>query len=697
LSAHWRIKIKIGLWLSSCLFFRAGITAQDKPLAPDTLAGTDSLEITGQLFGSLNRNLSSASLLRTKFNQIESFAPISLVPAINTLAGVRMEERSPGSYRLNIRGSSLRSPFGVRNVKMYWNGIPFTDAGGNTYFNQLATNSVQTTQILRGPAASMYGAGTGGLVMMQSIDGSWQQGVDAAFSFGSFGTQSVLTSASFGEKENKNRISYAHNKSDGYRQQSALRRDNATWTSQFRVTDKQQLTASLMYTNLFYQTPGGLTLSEYENDPNAARPAAGGFPSAEAANAAIGQQNLVAGFNSIYKLSSAWRNTTALYGAFALVENAAIRNYENRTEPQLGGRTVFSFDKIKNNTTTRWQTGVEYQAGFFNTQVSKNKNGTRDSLLTNDNLQFHTGFVFTQIDFSFSNRFFATGGFSINSNKVSISRLSALPVVEQQRTYRNEWAPRVQLTYRWPNQMETQATYSRGFSPPTAGELLPSTGRISTDLEAETGDNYELAQTVYLLQKKLRLDITAFLLLLKNTLVQQRDAAGADFFVNAGETRQQGIETSLSFLHQLSAGKRIKTIHASLAYTYSDFSYSDYSKLGVDYSGNQLPGVPQHSLSLLGNFSGSKGWYANMSWYFNSAIMLNDANNFEAAPFHLVGAKLGYRFQPATKWILHVFAGADNLLDMQYSLGNDINAAGNRFYNAAPTRNFYGGVGVELR
>lgn len=42
--------------------------------------------------------------------QLNRFNNISLLPAINTAPGVRMEERSPGSYRLNIRGSSLRSP-----------------------------------------------------------------------------------------------------------------------------------------------------------------------------------------------------------------------------------------------------------------------------------------------------------------------------------------------------------------------------------------------------------------------------------------------------------------------------------------------------------------------------------------------------------------------------------------------------------
>jgi len=44
----------------------------------------------------------------------------SFVAAANTLPGIRMEERSPGSYRLSIRGSLLRSPFGIRNVKIYY-------------------------------------------------------------------------------------------------------------------------------------------------------------------------------------------------------------------------------------------------------------------------------------------------------------------------------------------------------------------------------------------------------------------------------------------------------------------------------------------------------------------------------------------------------------------------------------------------
>src|SRR6478609_9827719 len=50
---------------------------------------------------------------------LDRFNVTSFVSAVNTIPGVRMEERSPGSYRLSIRGSTLRSPFGIRNVKVY--------------------------------------------------------------------------------------------------------------------------------------------------------------------------------------------------------------------------------------------------------------------------------------------------------------------------------------------------------------------------------------------------------------------------------------------------------------------------------------------------------------------------------------------------------------------------------------------------
>src|SRR4051812_40868221 len=140
----------------------------------------------------------------------------SLVSGFNSLSGVRMEERSPASYRINIRGSSLRSPFGVRNVKVYWNNIPVTDPGGNTYFNQFAFNNFSSIQVYKGPASSLYGAGTGGLILMNSIslhDNTPR--FNAEYMSGSFNLQNVFASASFGENNNRSLLTYSHNSNDG--------------------------------------------------------------------------------------------------------------------------------------------------------------------------------------------------------------------------------------------------------------------------------------------------------------------------------------------------------------------------------------------------------------------------------------------------------------------------------------------------
>ncbi|MBK8290031.1 MAG: Plug domain-containing protein [Flammeovirgaceae bacterium] len=101
-------------------------------------------------------------------NDLDRFSNTSLVSAVNALPGIRMEERSPGSYRFSIRGSSLRSPFGVRNVKAYWNELPITDPGGNTYLNQFDANSIEQIEIIKGPGSSVYGAGTGGVLLLKS-------------------------------------------------------------------------------------------------------------------------------------------------------------------------------------------------------------------------------------------------------------------------------------------------------------------------------------------------------------------------------------------------------------------------------------------------------------------------------------------------------------------------------------------------
>jgi iron complex outermembrane receptor protein len=629
-----------------------------------------------------------------EINNGDRYNKTSLVNGFNGVAGVRMEERSPGSYRINIRGSSLRSPFGVRNVKVYWNDIPVTDPGGNTYFNQFAYNNFSYIEIFKGPAASMYGAGTGGLILIHNLD-RWQPGVSAEYITGSYSLHNIFASARFGKKENKNQFTYAHNESDGYRVQTAMRRDNFSWTSQLKYSERQQLTASLLFTDMYYQTPGALTLAEFNNDPKAARPAAGAFPSAVNAKAAIFQKTILAGFSNQYHITSAFKNSTSLYGAFAQIKNPAIRNYERRNEPSFGGRSSFIYNTKINTADFQLVGGGEFQQGYFNTQVAKNNNGSPDTLQTNDDINYTTYSIFLQGDVNIQEKWIATAGLSLNRSKVSFTRLSSYPVIKQSRAYQNELAPRLSLLRKFGDDLSLLATVSRGFSPPTIAELLPSTGVISTELEAEKGWNYEMTARYFLFRNKLQLEATGFYFKLNNALVQRRDLSGADYFVNAGDIKQKGVELHADYTSALPARNLIDYFAVRADYTYNHFRYGNFIK-GIDtFSKKKVPSVPANTFSVMADIFLKDGFYLNTTYYAASKIFLNDANTALAKPYHLLGCRLGWKNTFNKMYKLNFYAGADNLLDEIYSLGNDINAPANRFYNAAPRRNYYVGLSLQ--
>src|SRR5690606_27533145 len=67
---------------------------------------------------------STKSVSVAQQNILNQNSPDRLLESVNLMPGSRMEERSPGSYRFSVRGSTLRSPFGVRNVKVYLDDFP---------------------------------------------------------------------------------------------------------------------------------------------------------------------------------------------------------------------------------------------------------------------------------------------------------------------------------------------------------------------------------------------------------------------------------------------------------------------------------------------------------------------------------------------------------------------------------------------
>lgn len=678
------------LTLLSVTLFTFSTAAQDQP-------DSTSKELNEVIIRAFEQNRKlmdvPAAVSTITQKQLARFSNASLVPALNTAPGVRMEERSPGSYRLNIRGSSLRSPFGVRNVKVYVNDIPFTEPGGSTYLNQLGFYNIQSVEILKGPASSLYGAGTGGTVLLKTSGNDKPNGMGVEYSFGSFGLQNTNLTARIGDGTTQQTISFSKLKSDGYRAWTKLKRDVFSWEAKMNLNQKQSLQTFLMYADLSYQTPGGLNPDEFAANPKQARPAAGPNPGSAQANASVNQKTFFAGISHLFDITKNLKNTTTLYGAFSRFANPTIRNFERRSEPHTGGRSVFSYTPSIGLGELKLIAGAELQRGWYNIRVYRNRFGVSDSLQTEDEVNPFTLSAFVQADWKLPHNWIITAGVSSNYNTIEIIRLNKFPLSPQKRTYDNELAPRISLLKKIGNDFSMYASVAKGFSPPTSAEVLPSTGVITTDLNAEEGWNYE-AGVHYNWKEKLFVDLNGFYFKLNNTIVQRRDQGGADFFTNAGSTKQLGFESYAKYKLTDDPKQFLSQSAIWISYTRNDFTYKEFKQLTNDFSGKQLPSVPKTIVAAGIDLLLQPGVYLNITYTYNDKTPLNDANTFYGGDFHLLAMRLGYRHLFFGKLQTEFFVGGDNLFNETYSLGNDINAAVNRFYNVAPGRNYYAGVSL---
>lgn len=610
---------------------------------------------------------------------LQSSGTFSVVTAMNTIPGIRMEERSPGSYRLNFRGSSVRSPFGVRNVKVYYNDIPLTDPTGQTYLNQLGFYNISDVTIVKGPAGSMYGAGTGGALLINSISKS-DSGIVAAYSFGSYQAHQFYVSNTNVSELQMTKVGLQYQQSDGYRNHSALKRTVFSFNGNYSLRSKAVLKTVLLLGDLRYQTPGALTKAEYDANPAQSRPATASFPSAEQNNASIHQQMLLMGLSFEQPINQYLSNKTVLYGIYSELKNPAIQNYGHNVEPHTGFRTLFDYKKKQIHIIA----GMELQQGFATLRAYKNVNGNADSLRYADQINNRQLMMFAQGSFEHKKWMF-TAGFSYNRLDIHFERNANISTIKGNAGFTNQIAPRFSFLYKL-NKLNVYTAVSKGFSPPTLSELLPTGGTVNTGLNAEQGLNYE-AGVKGNPAKNLFIDIKAFIFQLNNTIVQRRTAGGSDYYINAGKTNQKGVELLLNYY--------TSAIQYRFAYTLHDFSYQDFKQNSNDFSGNKMPSVPLHTVAFGTDIQLNKSWNISLQYYYSDAIMLNDANTAVADAYHLLGGKISY-IAIKSKQQYRFSAGVDNLLNQRYSLGNDVNAFGGRYYNAAMPVNYYASVTLQL-
>lgn len=639
----------------------------------------------------------TASAQSLSAGKIEIQQTTTLLPALNTVAGVRMEERSPGSYRIAMRGSLIRSPFGIRNIKIYVDEFPLTDAGGNTYLNLLDPASVNAIHVLKGPDGSLYGANSGGVIRIQpnGFNVLNNQGT-LILGGGSFGLFQQQLSVQRKVSDNYYlSVDQSFTNSNGYRENTALKKGTIQTAHKWLYSKNNQLRILALYSDIDYRTPGGLTESQVNENPRMARPSSGSNPSASEQKAGVTNKTFFGGIAHEATLTEKLSHTVSIFGSHTDYENSFITNYEIRKEKNLGTRTWFSYkDTVNQQIQIQMQIGFEGQKGWNRIDNFDNDHGTPTSPQAFDDLDNTTSSFFYRGMIILNKRW--TVEASVGLNNANISYRQQYPLVsdpEGKITFGSIWMPRVATSYLLFDGFAVRSSVSKGYSLPAIAEVRSSDNKINTDLEAETGINYEVGARLETTDGRFIADISFYHYNMENGIVRNLRDNGAEYYVNAGEIKQRGVEFfGSAFLLPFKFDRLIQSLSFQSALTYNYYRFGKYRVGENDFSGNKVTAVPNWvwTNTVLLKFQGQLS--LNISHNFTSSMPLNDANTFYSKKYHLIQLKGTWNLQIGQLLQFRFFAGIDNLLNEKYSLGNDINAFGNRFYNPAPERNYYAGL-----
>lgn len=617
----------------------------------------------------------------------------SLLPALNTIPGVRVEERSPGSYRIAIRGSNLlRSPFGIRNLKTYWNDIPLTDARGTTAINLLDLQHINSMEIIKGPAASIYGAGNGGVLLLRSQYAKQQENkFEIGTSIGNFGLFRQYQNIYIGTERASIAAQYTHHQSDGYRQHSGFNRNSISSNARFYINNKHTLKPFLLYTDLHYQIPGGLTLDENNANRQQAR------SDFKAQNASVAQQTLLGGIAYQYE-SKKWLANVAISGSHTNFDNPFTTNYKTETALSWNSRAHISYHiNLGKMGDIRSTIGGEWQQSNIEAGNYGNLLGNKDTLNFIDDIVPMQYLLFAQTELNLPRHWTITIGAS--QSQLAYRLLRSTYTMQQNRdtlSYAGIWSPRIALLKSWNNKWAIHSSISYGFSPPSLDEIRTSNGNINQQLYAEQGINYETGIRANLLNKRLFVDICAYYLRINDAMTRYTDPNGTVLFQNTGTTNNKGIELLLRYDYLPNKpNNTLKTCNTWLSYTYSQYNFGNYIDKGNNYSGNKLTGTAPHLLVIGIDIALKMGIYASVTHTYTDAIPLNDANTVYSKPFNLLKARIGYQ-KIWGKLQIDTYITADNLLNEKYSLGNDLNAFADRYYQPSAARNINIGAKIGI-
>ena len=633
--------------------------------------------------------------------------------ALRLVPGVRIDNGTGGSrVHVYMRGQGVLTESGFRGIGVFIDGISINSPGGfapDLY--DVDWETVKTVEVVKGLAASMYGASaTGGIINITTKDGGDKPVNSSLFtSAGSNGFWKILGQVDGTSKNVNYRVSYSHMQGHGYRQHQAYMGDNFSEKLTWTPSSKLKITQLLTYTNYFNQNSEGINLGRYDTVGHTAA-----NTDAVPYNEFHKTQRLTGATTIKYDFT---QNQDILVKGFMRMTNyQETSNNGDDYKPTInpGVSAQYNLHFGKENLYNHLSLGVDYQSMTMNEHMfavpdEDHINHNRvDSYWSQDIFDINNVLISQII------RQRSTGVFLIDKLDISKKLFAILNLrydnvynrldsstVSDNKTF-SKPTFRLGLAYDLAKAANIYASYGTGFLVPTEDELynnpvkyggFNSLIKPSTSMGGEIGVRGEVGTSLYY-------DVTGFSINSKDEFYRYSVPGRGNntaFFGNMGESKRWGVEAFVSYAP-------LDFLRFDVAYTYSHFQYTSPDSV----SGHWIPQCPEHMLTAEASVKFLKHFTATLNAQYQSkwCIQVDDSiyNHFNengkirsswVKGFTVINANLNYAWKLGSlKGDLGFFC--KNMLDEQYfgftepNNGPDYNS-----FQPAPGREFF--VSLRLR
>jgi len=609
---------------------------------------------------------------------------LGLDEALAVVPGLYIQNRHnfSGDLRVAIRGFGARSSFGIRGIRIFIDGIPETLPDGQSGVDSIDLGSAQSIEVLRGPASSLYGNASGGVIAVTSELGATDPYIEGRVAAGEFGFQQYGIKSAGQINSADYLLNISRTELDGFRDHAKFRGTQLNGRLGIPFNQDDHLLVALNFADQpLAQDPGGINAAQVALDRSSARAQNVQFDAGET----VEQQRL--GFVYERERSS---------GTLILRNHYVWRDFANKL-PFTGGGAVdldrFFFglgaqyslgESLPDGTGLTF--GIDYDRQDDDRQRFDNNNGVLGAQTFDQNERVDSTGIYVQGEYQLNDEWTLQAGLRYDELTYDVSDRFLADGDDSGTLDFDEISPSIGLNYKTAGGVAF-ASYSSGFETPTTTELAnpDASGGFNSSLRPQTADNFEIGYKGG--ANKLYYEVSLFQIDLEDELIPFELAAfpGRDFYSNAGSSSRTGLETALSWQHD--SGFAIDA-----SFTWSDFEFDSFiDDNGNDYSGNQLPGLPEQFGYLGLTYAADNGFSGLLEAVYSGDLYANNANSVKVPSYTVANLRFSIDIESG-KWLFRTYAGINNLFDEKYNDNIRINAFGGRYFEPAPGRHVYVGV-----